>query len=528
MLRARLRWLDLTPAGSLISRFSADCAVVDQQLGNSLKQFLFLVVNIAAVIASGAIEVPSLMAFAGVLLGFCFWCAGYYVVAARQLKRLESSALEPIFDYMSSSATGISTIRAFGRVDSYLDGFLTRVDQYSRSFWHLWLLNRWMGFWMNIVGAVFSTVTAVALLSMPHVDAAAAGLAISFTMRLGDDLINMVQAYTALEMDFNSAYRLLEYTNLELEDGSGTEPPAAWPTQYRLQVSDLVARYSPELPPVLRGLNMQVDGHQRIGVVGRTGAGKSSLSLALMRFLQVEGDVRIDGVDVSRVPLRRLRQTVSLIPQSPILFSGTVRSNLDPFDQFDDADIIAALESVHWHWCGSDASERTFKADVETAASSASSTILLSDDEVSPIKTTPSSILHRTISESGSNLSPGERQLLCLARAILTRPKFLILDESTSSVDKMADAVIQQSIRTEFRHSSTLIVIAHRLRTIVDFDRILVLDQGRAAEFGRPADLLQREGGIFRGMVEGDVERNMLEGIILSNESRLITPDVNI
>lgn len=460
---------------------------------------------------------PGLITLAAVLLGFCFWCAGYYVVAARQLKRLESSALEPIFDYMSSSATGISTIRAFGKVDSYLEGFLTRMDQYSRSFWHLWLLNRWMSFWMNIVGAIFSTVTAVALLSIPHVDAAAGGLAISFTMRLGDDLINMVQAYTALEMDFNSAYRLLEYTDLELEDGDGTEPPAGWPTQCRLQVSDLVARYSPELPPVLRGLNMQVDGHQRIGVIGRTGAGKSSLSLALMRFLDISGDVRIDGIDVSHVPVRRLRQTVNLIPQSPMLFSGTVRSNLDPFDQFDDADIIAALESVHWHRCGSDISERTFKADVGTVPSSASSTILLSDDESSPIKTT-STILHRSVAESGANLSPGERQLLCLARAILTRPKFLILDESTSSIDKMTDALIQQSIRTEFRHSSTLIVIAHRLRTIVDFDRILVLDKGRAAEFGRPAELVKREGGIFREMVEGDVERNVLEGIILNSE----------
>jgi ABC-type multidrug transport system fused ATPase/permease subunit len=493
--------------------------VVDLQIGNSLKQLLFFAFSIIVAIASGAIEAPILLLFAAVLLLSCFWCARHYVTAARQLKRLESSALGPIFDHMSSSAAGISTIRAFGRIDAYVESFLSKVDLYSRSFWHLWLLNRWMGFWMNILGAVFSTVTAVSMLSIPHVDSAAVGLAISFTMQLGDYLINLVQAYAALEMDMNSVHRLLEYTNMDLEDDKGTQPPATWPTECQLQVSNLVARYSPELPPVLRGITFDANPNERIGVVGRTGAGKSSLSLALMRFLVVEGDIRIDGVDISSVSLRRLRKVISLIPQSPVLFSGTLRSNLDPLEEYDDADLIAALNSVSWSRrpmsyvaestvVGSD----QFKADEESNPCSSSSTY---SNGASPLSNSLlSAELLRPISEGGLNLSQGERQLLCLARALLHRPKLLILDESTSSVDKASDEGIQQTIRSELRHSTTLIVIAHRLRTIVDFDRILVLDQGHSAEFGTPSQLMKIDGGLFRLLVEQDAERNVLEEII--------------
>lgn len=528
VLRVRLRWLDTVPIGNLLSRFSADSMVVDLQIGNSLKQLLFFAVSILTAIAAGAIEAPRHIIFGTILIAVCFWCACDYVTAARQLKRLESSALGPMLDHLSSSAAGISTIRAFSRQVSYVEGFLAKVDLYSRSFWHLWLLNRWMAFWMSIVGAVFSTITAVSMLSIPHIDAAAAGLAISFTMQLGDYLFNAVQAYAAFEMDMNSVHRLLEYTDIETEDDKGTEPPAAWPTRCRLQVSNLVARYSPELPPVLRDISFEADANQRIGVVGRTGAGKSSLSLALMRFLEVEGDVRIDGVDVSRVPLHRLRKAINLIPQSPVLFSGTVRSNLDPLGQYDDTDVLSALESVHWMRSGpSDVSHVAGSGKIgseglaETDPSSASSTVLSDGKPNLPTKALPSDILQHPVSESGSNLSLGERQLLCLARAILNKPKILILDESTSSVDKLTDERIQQSIRSEFRQSSTLLVIAHRLSTIVDFDRILVLDQGQAAEFGTPSQLMKIEGGLFRSLVEQDARSSMLEEVIRLNSEEV-------
>jgi ABC-type multidrug transport system fused ATPase/permease subunit len=524
VLQAKLWWLDTVPVGNLLSRFSADCIVVDLQIGNSLRQVLFFAVSIAVSIASGAIEAPKLLLLATALLFPCFWCGRYYLIAARQLKRLESNALGPIFDHMNASATGISTIRAFGMANSYVQSYLTKVDLYSRSYWHLWLLNRWMGFWMNIVGALFSTATAIFMLNTPRIDAAAVGLAISFTMQLGDYLINFMQAYAALEMDMNSVHRLREYTDIPIENAEGLNPPASWPTKCRLQVSNLIARYSPELPPVLHGISFEAEPNERIGVVGRTGAGKSSLALTLMRFLEIEGAIFLDGVDVSRVSLGRLRKAIRLIPQSPVLFSGTIRSNLDPLDEYDDSDLISALDRVRWpNEQTSYISESTVvgfdhsKADDDSNLPSSSTSY--NNFDSSPASLLLPATLERTVSEGGLNLSQGERQLLCLARALLNRPKLLILDESTSAVDTNTDEGIQQSIRSELRHSTTLVVIAHRLRTIVDFDRILVLDQGSSAEFGTPSELMKLEGGIFRSLVEEDAERAILENIIRVNDN---------
>ncbi|KAI1177406.1 hypothetical protein F4777DRAFT_204213 [Nemania sp. FL0916] len=555
VLRARLRWLDTVPLGNLLSRFSEDLSATDLQIGNSLKQLLFCAAGILTAIASAALEADArvVVPLASGLVALTLWCARDYVAAARQLKRLESSAMGPLLDALSTSPPGMATVRAWRREEDYVAGFLDKMDGYARASWHLWLLNRWMGFWMNVVGASFVTATAASLLAgVPRVDAGAAGLAISFTMQLGDYLVNAVQAYAAFEMNMNSVHRLLEYTQVEMEEeqeeeeGEGghdhhgddkprsqrvrvlrQQPPAGWPTRGRLEVSEMVARYSPELPPALRDVNFVADATQRIGVVGRTGAGKSSLALALMRFLDVEGQIRIDGVDVSRVPLRRLRKAVQLIPQSPVLFSGTVRSNLDPLHRHDDTELLSALESVHWmpaRYSDDDSSTAAGKPqEVMLKNSSAElesqpepgSTHLGDGRPATSTKTLPGDgLLQHAVAEGGTNLSLGERQLLCLARAIVNRPKVLILDESTSSVDHTIDAQIQQSIRSEFRHSSTLIVIAHRLSTVVDFDRILVLDQGRVAEFGTPAQLMMLEGGLFRSLVEQDAQRGALEEVI--------------
>jgi ABC-type multidrug transport system fused ATPase/permease subunit len=219
-----------------------------------------------------------------------------------------------------------------------------------------------------------------------------------------------------------------------------------------------------------------------------------------------------------------LRKAIRLIPQSPVLFSGTIRSNLDPLDEYDDSDLISALDRVRWpNEQASYISESTVvgsdhsKADDDSNLPSSSSSY--NNVDSSPDSLLLPATLERPVSEGGLNLSQGERQLLCLARALLNRPKLLILDESTSAVDTTTDEGIQQSIRSELRHSTTLVVIAHRLRTIVDFDRILVLDQGSSAEFGTPSELMKLEGGIFRSLVEEDAERAILENIIRVNDN---------
>lgn len=306
----------------------------------------------------------------------------------------------------------------------------------------------------------------------------------------------------------NATERIVEYSRIPIEDQFGRESqpeaesktmestvPAAWPAEGQLEIEGLVVGYDPDLPPVLRGLSFKVTKNQRVGVVGRTGAGKSSLTLALFRFLEArEGTIRIDGIDISKIGLHDLRSRLAIIPQDPVLFSGTVRSNLDPFNDHTDTDLYDAMERVqliHSSINGSGTANPT-----------------LSDTNVNIFKS-----LSSRISEGGLNLSQGQRQLLCLARAIVSRPKIMILDEATSAVDMATDFLIQRSIREEFK-DSTLIVIAHRLSTIADFDKILVMSDGKAVEFDAPRKLLE-EKGMFWEMVGQSGEKDRLEKAIL-------------
>jgi ABC-type multidrug transport system fused ATPase/permease subunit len=275
-----------------------------------------------------------------------------------------------------------------------------------------------------------------------------------------------------------------------------------------------VVSYAPDLPPVLKGLTFSINRNERIGVVGRTGAGKSSLTLALFRFLEARsGSVFIDGLDISKIKLHDLRSRLAIIPQDPVLFSGTVRSNLDPFDHHTDTELRDSLERVHL--IGGSTHTPSVAGDAATASGS---TTPVESTIATPKNTNLFADLSSAISEGGLNLSQGQRQLLCLARAIVARPRVMVLDEATSAVDMHTDALIQRSIREEFT-DATLLVIAHRLSTIADFDRVLVLSDGRVAEFGTPRELWEMgEGGMFRGMCEESGERDKLRGIVFGEK----------
>jgi ABC-type multidrug transport system fused ATPase/permease subunit len=311
-----------------------------------------------------------------------------------------------------------------------------------------------------------------------------------------DHIYWLLRHYTEAELGMNSTERIVEYSEIEIEKQDGADVPASWPSEGRMEVSGLVVGYAPDLDPVLKGLDFEVKPKERIGVVGRTGAGKSSLTLALFRFLEArEGQVMIDGVDISTIKLEHLRSRLAIIPQDPVLFSGTVRSNLDPFDERTDLELKDALLRVH-----------LVSSETSTPPSS-SSTNAQQPGQQQNINIFKS--LTSSVSEGGQNLSQGQRQLLCLARAIVARPKILVLDEATSAVDKTTDGLIQRSIREEFEES-TLLVIAHRLSTIVDFDRILVLDAGKVVEFDTPRNLIAKPDGVFRSMVESSGEGDAL------------------
>lgn len=359
---------------------------------------------------------------------------------------------------------------------------------------------------MALVGGFFATVVAAIILLL-DVDASLAGFALSFALEYGSTVIWAIRHYTNLELDMNAAERIIEYSNLKTESLEGADPPAAWPSEGRLEVNDLVVAYAPDLPPVLKGLTFRVERNERIGVVGRTGAGKSSLTLALFRFLEAsQGSIHIDGLDISKIKLHSLRSRLAIIPQDPVLFSGTVRSNLDAFDEHTDSELRDALERVHL------VTPSAFTTPPNESSGTGASTPTQSSNK----NTNPFNSLASPITEGGLNLSQGQRQLLCLARAIVSRPKIMVLDEATSAVDMATDTLIQRSIREEFG-DSTLVVIAHRLSTIADFDKILVLDDGKVAEFGTPRELMGKQDGraIFRGMVGESGEREKLEKLIL-------------
>jgi ABC-type multidrug transport system fused ATPase/permease subunit len=350
---------------------------------------------------------------------------------------------------------------------------------------------------MGVIAAIFTscTVAMIVFTGDMGVDVAAVGFTASVAIKLADCLTAVVKSYVTLEMDMDSLDRMFEYCMVHTEDGYADEQDAEWSPQGCIEVLDLTATHAPELQPVLRGVTFCVSPGQRLGILGRTGAGKSSLALALARFLDVQkGMIRIDGVDIRQVQLRQYRRRVSLIPQTPVLFSGTIRSNLDPFCENDDLDIIDALRKIHWF--------RHFDT-CDAACENLQSTDAIREDNYTAELSMKqaSAILQTNIAAGGLNISQGQRQLLCLARAIVARPKVVILDEITSSVDTETDHLIQRSLKTAF-HGTTIIAISHRLQAVVDFDRILVLEEGRVAEFGAPLELIARPNGAFRAMVE--------------------------
>ncbi|KAL3418595.1 ABC transporter [Phlyctema vagabunda] len=498
ILRTPLRWIDTVPLGRILNRFTADFNVVDGRLANDIAFGANNVFRVIGVIIAGVFLSPFILVLAIILLSICLYIAMQYISGAREVKRLESNAKSPVFDQFGSALTGVGTIRAFAKTDTYVKRIFLRIDDHSTTFWHLWAFNRWMGWRMSLVGSFFATFVAILIILMPGIDAALAGFTLAFALEYTSTVIWTIRHYTNLELDMNAAERIIEYSNLKTESLEGADPPAAWPSEGRLSVSDLVVGYAPDLPPVLKGLSFDVERNERIGVVGRTGAGKSSLTLALFRFLEArEGSIHIDGLDISKIKLHALRSRLAIIPQDPVLFSGTVRSNLDAFDEHEDNELRDALERVH----------------LVTPSSQPSSTNLTaSAPQGTNTNTNIFSSLTSPITEGGLNLSQGQRQLLCLARAIVSRPKIMVLDEATSAVDMATDALIQRSIREEF-DDSTLIVIAHRLSTIADFDKILVMDEGRVGEFGTPHELWRKDG-IFASMIRESGEREKLESMV--------------
>jgi ABC-type multidrug transport system fused ATPase/permease subunit len=486
ILRAQLRWLDTVPTGRILNRFIGDFALIDSQLGMDLVLFLNRLFAMGTVVVA-ALLLSAWMVFPIIILGLaCIYYTSFYLAGARDIRRLESITKSPVFDLFDSALSGLSTIRSFGRVDDYRDRMRSRIDEYARASWYIILANRWVAFRQGLLGAVFALCLAASIVILPNINVALAAFALSFGIEFSRVVIIAIAQYAGFELDMNSTERVVEYiTQTPVEEELGLEMPTHWPSQGQVVFANFETGYANHLPSVLKGINLHIKSRERVGICGRTGSGKSSLTLALFRFLEArKGSISIDGLDISQVKLRDLRHQLAIIPQDPVLFSGTLRTNLDPFNEYNDGVLWNALQRVHLV-----EQDKTYPGPSSSPPNGSTGNRNIFED------------LEFNISRGGLNLSSGQRQLLCLARAILTRSKILVLDEATSAVDVATDNLIQRGIRENFENS-TLIVIAHRLSTLSDFDKIVVLDDGRVVEFDTPQALIDQKGVYWQMLSE--------------------------
>ncbi|KAF2272314.1 P-loop containing nucleoside triphosphate hydrolase protein [Westerdykella ornata] len=560
---AKFRFFDQTPLGQLMNRFSKDIEAVDQEVAPVAIGVVHCLASIITIVILISVITPGFL-IAGTFITILYALIGrFYLSSSRDLKRLESVTRSPLYQQFGETLTGMVTIRAYGDERRFIRDNLQKINTQHRPFIYLWATNRWLAFRVDVVGAMVSFFAGVFVVrSVGKIDAGAAGLALTYAVTFTENVLWFVRLYSANEQNMNSVERIKEYLDVDQEAAMihpGRRPPSNWPSRGSVEFIEYSTRYRPDFDKVLKKISFKILPGEKVGVVGRTGAGKSSLALALFRALEAEeGKILIDDIDIGLIGLQDLRENIVMVPQDPTLFTGTIRSNLDPFSLFTDEEIFTALREVHLVSSSSAATSTydgtptrtpgtpraieipnpTFNAvvtDVSTSYGGSTTnpasilanghgetmneTILImpdgaatnTDREVDtglqPENKNPFHNLNSPVSESGSNLSQGQRQLLCLARALLKAPKVLVMDEATASIDYATDAKIQETIR---EIKNTTITIAHRLHTIIDYDKVLVLDKGEVVEFGDPWDLLQKKGS-FHSMCETSGDMANLE-----------------
>ncbi|TVY84175.1 ATP-dependent bile acid permease [Lachnellula suecica] len=512
--RAKFKFFDVTPLGQLMNRFSKDLEAVDQEVAPIAIGVMSCALAIFVTIVLITVITPGFLV-AGIFISALYFVVGkFYLRSSRDLKRIESVQRSPLFQQFGETLSGITTIRAYGDEKRFIRDNMLRINTHSRPFIYLWGANRWLAFRMDAIGDLVAFFAgAFVVLSIGKIDAGSAGLSLSYAITFTENVLWLVRLYAVNEQNMNSVERIKEYLDVEQEAEAvieETRPPANWPSQGSVEFINYSTRYRSDLDPVLSNVTFKIKPLEKVGIVGRTGAGKSSLALALFRGLEAEeGKILIDDVDIGLIGLQDLRESITIVPQDPTLFTGTIRTNLDPFNLFTDEDIFTALRRVQL--IGAATSTTNPSTPITPSRPGTPGRAFETPDTPtgtsSPVNKNVFLNLSSTVTESGNNLSQGQRQLLCLARALLKNPKVLMMDEATASIDYNTDSKIQETIR---ELKSTIITIAHRLQTIVDYDKVLVLDKGNVVEYGHPHELLKKDGNdaIFKGMCEtsGDLD----------------------
>ncbi|KAI0338657.1 multidrug resistance-associated ABC transporter [Trametopsis cervina] len=517
VVRATMRWHDITPQGRMLNRFSKDVETVDSSLSATLQSVNSSLANMAASVVTIVVVFP-LFIFPAAAIGFVYHRISIgYLNTGRDLRRMESNTRSPIFANFGEVLEGIVTVRAFSAERRFLNDHCTKIDLTTKMWHNYWQTNRWLMLQFDAIGAVAVAITTLFALA-GYVSEGLAGVCITSAMSFTGSVYWACRSWTLLELNLNSVERIVEYLDLPQEPSADTgvnRPPAYWPSSSSpnsdnlISVEKLVIKYAPELPTILHGISFQLKARQRIGLLGRTGSGKSTLAMSILRFVDpVSGRIVIDGIDIANINIHDLRSRI-VIFQDATLFSGTLRDNLDPFGEHEDSECLDALYRVHMlddrrEGVSQDTSKNVSRAasrvgsihEEEGGSSATASNVSL---KTSGTDTRFTITLDTQVSPGGTNFSQGQRQLIAMARALLRRNSIIIMDEATSSIDFATDAKIQHTIREEFS-GSLLLTVAHRLQTIIDYDRLIILDKGQLVEFDTPYNLIQKEGGTFRDM----------------------------
>ncbi|XP_044751872.1 probable multidrug resistance-associated protein lethal(2)03659 [Coccinella septempunctata] len=457
-------------SGEILNTFSKDLGSIDEVLPNALIDTMQIFLNLFGVILVVGIINPYLLIPTVLILIIFHFMRNFYLKISNNIKRLEDVTKSPVFAHINSTLQGITTIRSNGAEQILTSEFDKHQDIHSSAWFTYIATARAFGYWLDLICIVYIAIVSFSFLFMSN-QGSFVGLAITQTISLTGLFQWGLRQSVEVENQMVSVDRVLDYVKLEpepnLKSSPAEPPPPHWPTTGKIEYSHAFMTYGPQGAHVLRDVNFVIQDKEKIGIVGRTGAGKSSLIATLFRLAYFYGEVRIDNLDISQLSLHDLRRKISIIPQEPVLFNGTLQYNLDPFSEFDTNWIMKVL------------------IDLENK------------DALSHGK----DCLNHMIIEGGVNVSIGQRQIICLARALLKNNRIIVMDEATANIDAKTDKFIQSIIRTKFSNC-TVLTIAHRLHTIMDSDKVLVMDAGQVAEFDHPHILLQDPEGIFSGMVE--------------------------